>query len=102
MRFIPIGSEFAAEVEGIDLCAPFDAAAGNGFARNEAWATVARPLIWITALTWLSLSLFYGSIVFGSAPPTGSIVVGWTNRILITTFILWLLVAAFHTRSRCR
>jgi alpha-ketoglutarate-dependent 2,4-dichlorophenoxyacetate dioxygenase len=27
MRFIPIGSEFAAEVEGIDLCAPFDAAA---------------------------------------------------------------------------
>ena len=74
----------------------------NGFARNEAWATAARPLIWITALTWLSLSLFYGSIVFGSAPPTGSIVVGWTNRILITTFILWLLVAAFHTRSRCR
>jgi hypothetical protein len=74
----------------------------NGFARDEAWATGARPLIWITALTWLSLSLFYGSIVFGSAPPTGSIVVGWTNRILITTFILWLLVAAFHTRSRCR
>jgi Protein of unknown function (DUF998) len=74
----------------------------NGFARNEAWATAARPLIWITALTWLSLSLFYGSIVFGSAPPTNSIVVGWTNRILITTFILWLLVAAFHTRSRCR
>src|SRR5258708_19846762 len=27
MRFIPIGSEFAAEVEGIDLCAPLDAAA---------------------------------------------------------------------------
>ena len=27
MRFIPIGSEFAAEVEGIDLCAPFDVAA---------------------------------------------------------------------------
>src|SRR5262247_4666661 len=27
MRFIPIGSEFAAEVEGIDLCTPFDAAA---------------------------------------------------------------------------
>src|SRR5262245_57415350 len=27
LRFIPIGSEFAAEVEGIDLCAPLDAAA---------------------------------------------------------------------------
>src|ERR1700757_4732544 len=30
MRFIPIGSEFAAEVEGIDLCAPLDAAAVAG------------------------------------------------------------------------
>jgi hypothetical protein len=29
-------------------------------------------------------------------------VVGWTNRILITTFVLWLLVAAFHVRSRSR
>src|SRR5438445_11816202 len=30
MRFIPIGSEFAAEVEGIDLCAPLAAAAVAG------------------------------------------------------------------------
>jgi hypothetical protein len=75
----------------------------KGFVRNEAWATAARPLIWIAGLTWLSLSSFYGSIiVFGIAPPTGSIVVGWTNRILITTYILWLLVAAFHIRSRRR
>ena len=26
MRFIPIGSEFAAVVEGVDLCAPLDSA----------------------------------------------------------------------------
>src|SRR5437660_10734363 len=30
MRFIPIAGEFAAEVEGIDLCAPLDAAAVAG------------------------------------------------------------------------
>ena len=69
----------------------------KGFARNEASATAARPLIWTAALTWLSLSLFCGSIIaFGGAPRSDGIVVGWTNLILITSFVLWFLVAAFH------
>jgi hypothetical protein len=73
----------------------------NSFMRNEASATVARLLIWTATLTWLSLALFYGSIVaFGGAPRSDTIIVGWTNRILITTFVLWLLVAAIHVRSR--
>jgi hypothetical protein len=73
----------------------------KGFIRNETSATIARLLICTAALTWLSLALFYGSIVaFGGAPRSGSIMVGWTNRILITTFVLWLLVAAFHVRRR--
>jgi hypothetical protein len=68
----------------------------NGFVRNEAVVTSARPLIWTAGLTWVSLFLFYGSIlVFRGAPPSDSIVVGWTNRILIITFVLWFLVAAF-------
>jgi hypothetical protein len=72
----------------------------KGFMRNEPSATVARLLIGTATLTWLSLALFYGSIVaFSGALRSGSIIVGWTNRILITTFVLWLLVAAFHVRS---
>jgi Protein of unknown function (DUF998) len=67
------------------------------FVRNEASSTAARPLIWTATLTWLSLALFYGSIV--AFPRSGSSVVGWTNRILITTYVLWLLVAAFHVRT---
>jgi Protein of unknown function (DUF998) len=75
----------------------------KGLMRNEASATAARPLIWMAGLTWLSLFFFYGSIIaFRDAPHSGSIVVGWTNRFLITTFVLWLLVAAFHVRSRNR
>ena len=75
----------------------------KGFARNEASATAARPLIWTAALTWLSLSLFCGSIIaFGGAPRSDGIVVGWTNQILITSFVLWFLVAAFHVDSRSR
>jgi Protein of unknown function (DUF998) len=75
----------------------------KGFVRNDASSTAARPLIWTATLTWLSLALFCGSSVdFRGAPRSGSIVVGWTNRILITTFVLWLLVAAFHVRSRSR
>lgn len=75
----------------------------KGFARNEASARAARQLIWMAALTWLSLFLFFGSIIaFRSGPGSDSIVVGWTNRFLITTFVLWLLVMAFHVRSRSR
>jgi hypothetical protein len=60
------------------------------FMRNEASATVARLLIWTATLTWLSLALFYGSIVaFGGAPRSDTIIVGWTNRVLITTVVLW-------------
>jgi Protein of unknown function (DUF998) len=73
----------------------------KGFVRNQASAMAARPLIWTAALTWLSLSLFCGSaIAFRDAPRSGGIVVGWTNRILITTFVLWLLLAAFHARRK--
>src|SRR5262245_64928579 len=43
--------------------------AGEHFIRDEASATIARLLICTAALTWLSLALFYGSIVaFGGAP----------------------------------
>ena len=74
-----------------------------GFVRDEVSSTAPRPLIWIAALTWISLALFYGSAVAFSGPPrSDSIVVGWTNRILITTYVLWLLVAAFHVRNRSR
>jgi Protein of unknown function (DUF998) len=75
----------------------------KGFVRNEASAAAARPLIWMAMLTWLSLLLFYGSIIaFRGTPRSDSIVIGWTNRFLITTFVLWLLVAAFHVRSISR
>src|SRR5262245_41456898 len=69
-----------------------------GFVRDEASSTAARPLIWTATLTWLSLALFYGSVV--AFPLSSSSVVGWTNRILIMTYVLWLLVAAFHVRNR--
>jgi hypothetical protein len=68
----------------------------KGVVRSE--ASAARPLIWMATLTWLSLLLFYASIIAFR----GSIFVGWTNRLLITTFVLWLLIAAFHVRSRNR
>src|SRR5262249_55630108 len=49
------------------------------------------------------LGVVYGSAVaFSGTPRSDSIVVGCTNRILITTFVLWLVVAAFHVRNRGR
>jgi hypothetical protein len=70
--------------------------------RNESSATAARGLLWTATLTWLSLLLFYGSVIAFRVTRSGGIVVGWTNRTLIATFVLWLLVAAFQVRNRSR
>ena len=53
----------------------------KGFARNEASATAARQLIWMAMLTWLSLLLFYGSIIAfrSSRAPIASLLAGQTN-----------------------
>src|SRR5215468_1692805 len=59
----------------------------KSFMRNETSTTIAQLLVWTAALTWSSLALFYGSIVAFR----WWIMVGWTNRIMITTFVLWLL-----------
>jgi|SRR5215831_11935774 len=72
-----------------------------GLANNLASQTVRKSLLWTATLTWVGLALFCGSIVtFASGP--GSVTVGWTNRFMITTYVLWLLVAAFHVCSRSR
>jgi hypothetical protein len=74
----------------------------RGLARNDVSATGARPLHWTSAVAWLSLSLFWGSVVSFCTSGSGSIIVGWTNRFLIMTYVLWLLVAAIHVRIRSR
>jgi Protein of unknown function (DUF998) len=73
-----------------------------GFGGNEASATVPRLLVWTAALTWLSLLLFNGSIVAFHALGSSSIAVGWTNRFMITTYVLWLLLASFHVWRKSR
>jgi len=71
-------------------------------AHMEASASVARSQFWAAALTWLGLSLFYGSIVAFHASTPGRIAVGWANRFMIAMFALWLLAAALHVWSRSR
>jgi hypothetical protein len=75
----------------------------KSFRRNEASVTVARLLIWTATLTWLSLALFYrlhcrlwwrAELQYHRCR--------LDYRILITTFVLWLVVAAIHVRSRSR
>src|SRR5262245_20019900 len=71
-------------------------------AHMEASALAARSQFWTAALTWLGLSLFYGSILAFHASAPGRIAVGWANRFMVATFVLWLLAAALHVWSRSR
>jgi hypothetical protein len=49
----------------------------------------------MTLWAWLGLVLFYGSIIifYGLAHGSGTIVVGWTNRVMIATYCAWLMIA---------
>ena len=59
--------------------------------------------IWTATLTWLSWSFFAGPSlpsVVHRAPM--ALLSAETDQILITSFVLWFLVAAFHVDSRSR
>ena len=72
-----------------------------GLAHDTASAAGSRPLVVTATLAWVGLALFCGSIV-AFAPAPASVTVGWTNRFMITTYVLWVVVAAFLLRRRRR
>jgi Protein of unknown function (DUF998) len=67
-------------------------------------ALTARPwLLSATALVWLSLFLFFGSIVVSRAihPNAGrvgpEVFLGWPNRFLVLVYNVWLILVAGRT-----
>jgi hypothetical protein len=66
--------------------------------RDPHWFEVSGLSKWTTLLSWLGLLLFYGSIIifYGLVHGSGTIVSGWTNRVMITTYCAWLMIAAWQ------
>ena len=68
-------------------------------ARNPAWSTARRRLLWTANLTWISLALFTASVFIGLSQTGGEfgpgMLVGWFNQLLVAAYCAWLIAAAW-------
>ena len=58
--------------------------------RNQAWATVRRPLLWTAGLPLLGLVLFL--VMVAVVVPAE----GWPPRFLLLTYMVWLITLAMQ------
>ena len=69
-------------------------------ARNQAWATARRSLIWATVLVvigFLASILSLGVMLSQSGGNFGpGVLVGWTNRLEVLAYCIWLMVVAWQ------
>jgi hypothetical protein len=68
--------------------------------QNEKWAGARGWLVWGTVLCWLSLLVFFGSIIVSGIVHPGAgragplVFLGWPNRLLVVVYSLWMIVVA--------
>jgi lipid A 3-O-deacylase len=78
----------------------------RSLSHEPAWLGTCRHLRWATALAWIGLLLFLGSTVVFAGRASGDPVVslepaiGISNRLMIMTYCLWFVVAAWRPARR--
>jgi hypothetical protein len=95
----------------LGIAMPFAAVLiGWKLARNPAWSSARRPLLWATALALVAFLVSFvslGVMVSRSGGEFGpDVLVGWPNRIETVAYSVWLMVVvarqAIRVRSRRR
>jgi Protein of unknown function (DUF998) len=80
--------------------------ANRSLAHEPAWSGTARHLRWATALAWVGLLSFLGSTVVFAGRAAGDPAMGLdpaisiSNRLMITTYCLWFVVAGWGPARR--
>jgi hypothetical protein len=73
---------------------------GWSLARDQAWSSARRPLIWATALALLSFLVSFSSLSVMLSQHDGrfgpDVLVGWPNRLEVLAYSVWLTVVAWH------
>jgi hypothetical protein len=80
--------------------------------RNQAWSDAKKVLVWTAHFTWISLVLLAASLALMTItylqaggklvanvitlPPGTIALVGWTNRLLVVAYCLWLITVAWQ------
>src|ERR687897_1588221 len=83
----------------LGIAMPFAAAlVGWNLARNPAWSSAKRPLLWATGLALVAFVVSFvslGVMVSQSGGKFGpDVLVGWPNRFEILAYSVWLMVVA--------
>jgi hypothetical protein len=72
---------------------------GLSLARNPAWASVRRLVLWLSPLPWLAFIVMLVTL-FTTMPPSGEpgpgVLIGLPNRLLFLTWYAWIIVAAWQ------
>ena len=72
---------------------------------NPSWSAERRPLMWTAHLTWMSLltMFIYLSVAVPQAGGFGpSVMAGWMNRLVVTTYCVWQLFVAWRALEQRR
>jgi hypothetical protein len=78
----------------------------RSLSHEPAWSATCRHLRWAAALAWIGLLLFLGSTVVFAGRASGDPVmslepaIGISNRLMIMTYCLWFVVAAWGPARR--
>jgi hypothetical protein len=85
----------------LGMAMPFAAGLiGWKLARNPAWASARRPLLWATGLALVAFVVsfvFLGVMVSQSGGKFGpDVLVGWPNRFEVVAYSVWLMVVAWQ------
>jgi len=85
----------------LGIAMPFAAALiGWKLARNPAWSSARRPLLWATSLALVAFLVSFvslGVMVSQSGGKFGpDVLVGWPNRFEVVAYSVWLMVVAWQ------
>jgi hypothetical protein len=76
----------------------------RSLSRNAKWAPARGWLLWGTVLCWLSVLIYFGSIVVSGMihPSAGrvgpQVLQGWPNRLMVLVYSAWMIVVAWYAR----
>ena len=78
----------------------------RGLARNRAWSSARRSLLWSANLTWISVLLIVLTLAV-MLPQAGGkfgpdVLIGWPNRLMIVAYCAWLMVVAWRVAQLTR
>jgi hypothetical protein len=76
----------------------------RSLSRNAKWAPARGWLVWGTVLCWLSLLIYFGSIIVSGIINPGAgrvgphVLQGWPNRLMVLMYSVWMIVVARYAR----